>query len=100
MTLRTRNEADILDAQLSFHLDAGVDFVVAIDNGSDDGTTEILERYAREGLVDVTRDERNYQQGAWGTGMARRAGSGVGGALGVKNDAGGVWGARGGWLKD
>ena len=35
MTLRPRNEADVVDAQLAFHLNAGVDFVVATDNGSE-----------------------------------------------------------------
>ena len=49
MTLLVRNEADIVDAQVAFHLHAGVDFVIATDNGSDDGTLEILERYARTG---------------------------------------------------
>ena len=31
---------------LSFHLNAGADFVVATDNRSQDGTTDVLERYA------------------------------------------------------
>lgn len=39
MTLVARNEADIVDAQLAFHLHAGVDFVIATDHRSDDGTT-------------------------------------------------------------
>ena len=34
MTLLVRDEADIVDAQIAFHLDAGVDFVVATDNRS------------------------------------------------------------------
>ncbi len=49
MTLLARDEADIIESWLSFHLNAGADFVVATDNRSQDGTTEILERYAREG---------------------------------------------------
>ena len=32
---------DIVDAWLDFHLNAGVDFVIATDNLSQDGTTEI-----------------------------------------------------------
>ena len=49
MTMLVRDEEDILDAQLAFHLNAGIDFVIATDHRSQDGTTEILERYAREG---------------------------------------------------
>ena len=40
MTLLVRDEADVVDAQIAFHLHAGVDFVVATDNrsrGRDDG---------------------------------------------------------------
>ena len=44
MTLLARNEADIVDAQIAFHLSAGVDLIVATDNRSDDGTLEIFER--------------------------------------------------------
>ena len=51
MTLVVRDEADILDAQIAYHLNAGVDFVIAIDHRSVDGTTEILESYARAGAA-------------------------------------------------
>jgi glycosyltransferase involved in cell wall biosynthesis len=100
MTLRTRNEADILDAQLSFHLNAGVDFVVAIDNGSDDGTTEILESYARDGYVSFTQDPNVYQEAAWVTQMARRAASEFGADWVVNSDADEFWWPRGGSFKE
>ena len=51
MTLMVRNEADIIDSQIAFHLAAGVDFVIAMDHGSTDETTEILERYERSGVL-------------------------------------------------
>jgi Glycosyl transferase family 2 len=100
MTLRTRNEADILDAQLSFHLNAGVDFVVAIDNGSSDGTTEILEAYARDGHVAFTEDPNVYEEAAWVTQMARRAATEFGADWVVNSDADEFWWPRGGSLKD
>lgn len=51
LALRTHDHADTLDASLSFHLNLGVSLVVAIDAGSSDGTVEILEAYAREGVL-------------------------------------------------
>jgi glycosyltransferase involved in cell wall biosynthesis len=100
MTLLARNEADILDAQLAFHLNAGVDFVVAIDNGSDDGTTEILESYARDGHVELTRDDRDYNQAEWVTHMARRAATEFGADWVINGDADEFYWPRGGTLKD
>jgi GT2 family glycosyltransferase len=56
LTVLARDEADVIDAQLAFHLNAGVDYVVATDNNSQDGTTEILEEYVREGVVHLIRE--------------------------------------------
>ena len=47
MTLLVRDEADVVDAQIAFHLVAGVDFVIATDNLSsrrDDGDPRALFR--------------------------------------------------------
>lgn len=56
LTLRTRDQADLVDAFVGFHLNAGVDLVIATDHRSVDGTAEILEAYAREGYVHLLRD--------------------------------------------
>ena len=56
MTLLVRDEADIVDAQLAYHLHAGVDHVIATDNASSDGTTELLERYERGGCLRLFRE--------------------------------------------
>ena len=42
MTLLVRNEVDIIQANLEYHLAQGVDFVIITDHGSEDGTSEIL----------------------------------------------------------
>jgi glycosyltransferase involved in cell wall biosynthesis len=100
MTLLARNEADILDAHLAFHLNAGVDFVLAIDNGSEDETTEILESYARDGHVELTRDDRDLNQAEWVTRMARRAATEFGADWVINSDADEFYWPRGGTLKD
>src|SRR5439155_18119861 len=51
MTLMVRDEADIIDLQIAYHLAAGVDFVIVTDHESEDGTSEVLERYARQGVL-------------------------------------------------
>src|SRR5262245_7641338 len=74
MTLLTRDEADIVDAQIAFHLHAGVDFVIATDHRSEDGTTEILERYEREGRLRLLHEGgAEVRQEEWVTRMARLA---------------------------
>jgi hypothetical protein len=100
MTLLARNEADIIDAHLAFHLNAGVDFVLAIDNGSDDATTEILESYARDGHVELTRDDGVLDQGKWVTGLARRAATDFGADWVINSDADEFYWPRGGTLKE
>ena len=70
MTLLARDEADIVDAQIAFHLHAGVDFVIATDHGSEDGTREILERHEREGHLRLIRqDVPEVRQAEWVTHM-------------------------------
>jgi hypothetical protein len=74
MTLLVRDEEDILDANLRFHLDRGVDFVLVTDNGSVDGTAEILREYERAGHVRVyPKPEDVYAQSDWVTAMAQDA---------------------------
>jgi hypothetical protein len=99
MTLRARDEADIVDAQIAFHLNAGVDFVVATDHRSEDGTTEILESYARQGYLHLIRKE-GRERGDWFTPMARLAASEFGADWVINSDADEFWWPRGGSLKE
>jgi hypothetical protein len=51
MTLIVLNEADIIEDNLRYHRAQGVDFFIALDNGSTDGTVEILKRYEQSGIL-------------------------------------------------
>src|SRR3954452_20188062 len=101
MTLLARDEADIVRDQLEFHLNGGVDFVVAMDNLSQDGTTEILESYARDGHVHLIRQDGEYlRQADWITEMGRMAATDFGADWVIHSDADEFWWPRGESLKD
>jgi hypothetical protein len=101
MTLLARDEADVVRANLDFHLAAGVDFVIATDNRSQDGTTGILDEYARNGQLHLIREEGEYlRQADWVTRMARLAAADFGADWVIHGDADEFWWPRGESLKD
>lgn len=74
MTIMVRDEADIVSAMLDHHLAQGVDVIIVTDNGSIDGTTEILQHYADRGLIELRHDPvHRKQQSPVVTQMARDA---------------------------
>ncbi|AMM21703.1 hypothetical protein AX769_18055 [Frondihabitans sp. PAMC 28766] len=88
VTAMVRDEADIIRQWVDYHVAQGVDVILVTDNGSIDGTREILQSYADRGLVDL-RDEpvQMKQQGQLVTGMAREASSRYGADWVINADA-------------
>ena len=96
MTLLARDEADVVESWLAYHLNAGADFVVATDNRSVDGTTDVLERYANEGHVHLIRENgEDLRQDEWVTRMARMAATDFGADWVINSDADEFWWPRG-----
>lgn len=78
VTLMVRDEADVIPAWLDHHVAQGFDVFVITDNGSVDGTTELLSAFAERDdvVVDLRHDPvHRKQQGTVVTGMARDAAS-------------------------
>ena len=101
MTLLARDEIDIVDSWLAFHLNAGADVVIATDNRSQDGTTEVLEEYARSGQVHLIREPgEDLRQNEWVTRMARLAATQYGADWVIDSDADEFWWPRGASLSE
>lgn len=101
MTLLVRDEEDILQANLDYHLGQGVDFVVATDHGSVDGTAEILARYEAMGVAHVLRAQgEEHHQSQRVTAMARMAATRFDADWIINNDADEFWWPAAGTLKD
>jgi hypothetical protein len=101
MTLLVRDELDVVESWLAFHLNAGADFVIATDNRSQDGTSEVLHRYADAGLVHVIEElGEDLRDGEWVTRMARIAAADFGADWVINSDADEFWWPRGATLRD
>ncbi len=101
MTLLARDEADIIEANILFHLSRGVDFIVATDNGSSDGTADILRKYEKRGVLHLIHEpSRVFDQAAWVNRMGRIAHNQYGADLVFHCDADEFWYPGSGSLKN
>ena len=101
MTLLVRDEADIVEANLDYHLSRGVDFVIATDHASRDGTADLLRRYEQDGVLQLLRAEGEaHDQVTHVNAMARAAAVDHGADWVINNDADEFWWPIVGGLKD
>jgi Glycosyl transferase family 2 len=101
MTLLARDERDIVEQHLAFHLSAGVDLVIVTDHASGDGTQDVLARHERDGRVRVIREaDGPFRQREWVTRMARLAAAEHGADWVINGDVDEFWWPRGGSLPE
>ena len=95
--LVARDDAEVVDAHLTFHLNAGVDLVLAIDAASEGDTSEVLESFARTGHVHIvpTADGSDRRSDLAQLAVARHGADWV-----LSADADEFWWPRGESLKD
>lgn len=87
MTLVVRDEVDILRANIDHHLALGVDHFLVADNGSVDGTLDVLNDYRNLGVLDfVEKGDVQLNQEVWRGELVQRAIE-IGAEWVISNDA-------------
>ncbi|MDP2609901.1 MULTISPECIES: glycosyltransferase family 2 protein [unclassified Oceanobacter] len=100
MNLLIKNEVDIIEDNIRFHSNQGVDCFVVMDNGSTDGTREVVAELSKKHeILVIDRPELDYQQSNWKTEMAAKSRRILGADWSIANDADEFWLSDSGDLK-
>lgn len=92
MTLLVRDEEDILEANMRYHLEKGVDHIIVTDNLSVDATPQIVEEFVKQRVATYIHEpEDTYSQSRWVTRMAHRAARELGARWVMHADADEFW---------
>ena len=74
LTMMVRDEIDIIASNIAHHLSQGISAVIVTDNGSVDGTRDLLASLARSApMTIIDEPPSDWSQGKWVTRMARMA---------------------------
>jgi hypothetical protein len=74
MTLLVRDEEEILEANMRYHLDQGIDHIIVTDNLSSDRSREIIQGFVSQGVATYLFESADtHSQSRWVTRMARMA---------------------------
>lgn len=92
MTLLVRDEDDILEANMRYHLEKGVDHIIVTDNLSVDGTAGIVDDFVKQGVASYIHEpDDTYSQSRWVTRMAHMAHRDLGAKWVMHSDADEFW---------
>ena len=92
VTLLVRDEIDVVAATIEHFLDQEAAHLVVTDNGSVDGTREVLAEYVATGRVSVIDEpDHTFRQSHWVTRMARVAATEHGADWVINADADEFW---------
>lgn len=101
LTLLARDEEDIIRENILFHLNHGVDFIIATNNDSADGTADIFNEFEKQGVLKSIYEPGNdHSQWKWVTKMARLAAEKYNADGVINSDADEYWYPLGCGLKE
>lgn len=102
MTLLVKDEVDVIESNIIFHKNMGVDGFIVTDNASTDGTSTILEKYKEMGWIKelILEPSADYNQVQWVDRMIFIAKEKYGADWVINSDADEFWCCKTGNLKN